>query len=56
MRFCFKEFKYLSDDEILKNFLYNAFPNKIEYDDYGRFPSKFYFIRKSYKLWNFKNT
>lgn len=45
MRFCFKEFKYLSDDEILKNFLYNAFfLNKIEYDDYGRLPSKFYFI------------
>ena len=45
--FCFREFKYLNDDEILKNFLDSAALNRINYDDNGGLPPKFYFIEEN---------
>ncbi|GKH61376.1 hypothetical protein O6B97_08815 [Campylobacter ureolyticus] len=45
--FCFREFKYLSDDEILKNYLDSAAIKKIMYDDYGGIPPEFYFIKEN---------
>lgn len=45
--FCFREFKYLSDDELIKNYLDSSFIFKVEYDDYGGLPPKFYFIEEN---------
>ncbi|MCR8685646.1 hypothetical protein [Campylobacter ureolyticus] len=45
--FCFREFKYLNDDEILKNFLDSAFLDKVEYDDNGGLPPRFYIIKEN---------
>ena len=45
--FCFREFKYLNDDEILKNFLDSAALNRINYDDNGGLPPEFYFIEEN---------
>lgn len=43
--FCFKKFRYLGDDELIKNYLDSSFLDKVMRDDYGGLPPRFYFIK-----------